>query len=87
MPALSAPTARFNHQHPLAPSHASGATQQQNPFKTAIYEYLGQVDSDRLVLPALLLVYLAGRNPGELSHQIHLPDIAYGCLAKTNITL
>jgi hypothetical protein len=65
MPTVSAPTARFNHQHPLAPSHASGATQ-QNPFKTAIYEYLSKVDSDRLVLPALLLVYLAGRNPGEL---------------------
>lgn len=65
IPTLNAPTARFNNQHPLATSHASGAMQQQNPFKTTIYEYLSQVDSDRLVLPALLLVYLTGRNPGE----------------------
>ncbi|KAF9139728.1 Protein CL16A, partial [Linnemannia schmuckeri] len=48
MPALSAPTTRFNHQHPLAPSYATGATQQQNPFKTAIYEYL-RVMSDVLL--------------------------------------
>ena len=87
MPALSVPTARLNHQHPLAPSHALGATQQQNPFKTAIYGYLSQVDSDRLVLPALLLVYLAGRNPGELSHRAQLTGVAYGCFIKTNITL
>ncbi|KAG9070509.1 Protein CL16A [Linnemannia hyalina] len=72
MPSLSAPTARFNHQHSLAPSHASGATQQQNPFKAAIYGYLSQVDSDRLVLPALLLVYLTGRNPGVM------PDVLLG---------
>ncbi|KAF9542335.1 Protein CL16A [Mortierella hygrophila] len=72
MPSLSAPTARLNHQHSLAPSHASGATQQQNPFKAAIYGYLSQVDSDRLVLPALLLVYLTGRNPGVM------PDVLLG---------
>jgi hypothetical protein len=66
MPVLSVPIARFNTHHPFAAAHSSGTPQQQNPFKTAIYEYLSQVDSDRLVLPALLLVYLAGRNPGKL---------------------
>ncbi|KAK3809894.1 MAG: hypothetical protein JOS17DRAFT_764524 [Linnemannia elongata] len=87
MPALSAPTARFNHQHPLAPSHASGPAQQQNPFKTAIYEYLGQVDSDRLVLPALLLVYLAGRNPGVMSDVLLGTDIYPQRLLKSKMLM
>lgn len=87
MPATSAPTARFNHQHPLAPSHASGATQQHNPFKTAIYEYLSQVDSDRLVLPALLLVYLAGRNPGVMSDVLLGTDIYPQRLLKSKMLM
>ncbi|KAF8945047.1 Protein CL16A [Haplosporangium gracile] len=87
MPTLSAPTTRFNHQHPLVPSHASGATQQQNPFKTAIYEYLSQVDSDRLVLPALLLVYLAGRNPGVMSDVLLGTDIYPQRLLKSKMLM
>ncbi|OAQ22695.1 hypothetical protein K457DRAFT_25847 [Linnemannia elongata AG-77] len=87
MPATSAPTARFNHQHPLAPSHASGATQQHNPFKTAIYEYLSQVDSDHLVLPALLLVYLAGRNPGVMSDVLLGTDIYPQRLLKSKMLM
>ncbi|KAF9092438.1 Protein CL16A [Mortierella sp. AD031] len=67
MPVLSAPAARSNHQHPFVSLQAPGGSQQQNPFKTTIYEYLCHIDSDRLVLPALLLIYLAGRNPGVMS--------------------
>ncbi|KAG0295420.1 Protein CL16A [Linnemannia gamsii] len=87
MPTLTAPTARFNHQHPLATSHTSGAIQQQNPFKTAIYEYLSQVDSDRLVLPALLLVYLTGRNPGVMSDVLLGTDIYPQRLLKSKMLM
>lgn len=44
----------------LSPSHSS-----QNPYRLAIYEYLCHVHSDRLVLPVLMLIYLAGRNSGS----------------------
>ncbi|KAF9135422.1 Protein CL16A [Mortierella sp. 14UC] len=87
MPVLSAPTARFSAQHPLAPAHSSGTSQQQNPFKTAIYDYLSQVDSDRLVLPALLLVYLAGRNPGVMSDVLLGTDIYPQRLLKSKMLM
>ncbi|KAG0272166.1 Protein CL16A [Linnemannia exigua] len=86
MPVLSAPMARFSPQHPLA-AHLSGTSQQQNPFKTAIYEYLSQVDSDRLVLPALLLVYLAGRNPGVMSDVLLGTDIYPQRLLKSKMLM
>ncbi|KAF8932161.1 Protein CL16A [Dissophora ornata] len=82
------PQARLNPQHPFAPplSHSpsplpTGGLQQQqqqqqqhqqNPYKVSIYEYLSHVDSDRLVLPALTLIYLSGRNPGVM------PDVLLG---------
>ncbi|KAF9910246.1 Protein CL16A [Linnemannia zychae] len=86
MPVLSAPTARSN-AHPLAPAHSAGTSQQQNPFKTTIYEYLSQVDSDRLVLPALLLVYLAGHNPGVMSDVLLGTDIYPQRLLKSKMLM
>lgn len=69
------PQARVNHQHPLAPAQSihsmGGQPQQQNPYKTAIFEYLSGIDSDRLVLPALTLIYLAGRNPGNVPGRVY----------------
>ncbi|KAK3848589.1 MAG: hypothetical protein J3R72DRAFT_429323 [Linnemannia gamsii] len=87
MPVLSAPMARFNPQHPLTAAHLSGTSQQQNPFKTTIYEYLSQVDSDRLVLPALLLVYLTGRNPGVMSDVLLGTDIYPQRLLKSKMLM
>lgn len=62
------PQARVNYHHPLAPTQHlnSSESQQKNPYKTAIFEYLSRIDNDRLVLPALTLIYLTGRNPGTL---------------------
>ncbi|KAF9282745.1 Protein CL16A [Mortierella alpina] len=50
-------------------------SQQLNPYRAAIYEYLSAIDSDRLVLPALALVYLAGRNSGVMSDVLLSTDI------------
>ncbi|CAO3574877.1 unnamed protein product [Mortierella alpina] len=83
MPSLSAttPTARPSPQNltPLqtqSPNNESlTASQQLNPYRAAIYEYLSAVDTDRLVLPALALVYLAGRNSGVMSDVLLSTDI------------
>ncbi|KAF9980145.1 Protein CL16A [Mortierella antarctica] len=83
MPSLSAssPTARQSPQT-LTPLQIQSSntesltgSQQLNPYRAAIYEYLSAVDTDRLVLPALALVYLAGRNSGVMSDVLLSTDI------------
>ncbi|KAG0343158.1 Protein CL16A, partial [Podila minutissima] len=43
-----------------------------NPYKISIFEFLAHTDNDRLVLPAMALIYLTGRNPGVM------PDVLLG---------
>ncbi|KAF9350700.1 Protein CL16A, partial [Mortierella sp. NVP85] len=83
----STPSARFNLQRSATPPTLSSPSfspslspciphqQSQNPYKASIYEYLGHVHSDRLVLPALMLIYLAGRNSGVMSDVLLGTDI------------
>lgn len=64
------------HSNTLLTNHLQQQQQQQqqqehhpgpsgsNPYKTSIFEYLAHTDNDRLVLPAMALIYLTGRNPG-----------------------
>ncbi|KAF9932024.1 Protein CL16A [Linnemannia zychae] len=92
IPLMGATTSRIHPQYPLSSPHLSlphlaVAPYQQNPFKTAIYEYLSQVDSDRLVLPALLLIYLAGRNPGVMSDVLLGTDIYPQRLLKSKMLM
>ncbi|KAF9111630.1 Protein CL16A [Mortierella sp. AM989] len=61
--------------------------QQQNPFKVAIYEYLSQIDNDRMVLPALTLIYLTGRNPGVMSDVLLGTDIYPQRLLKSRLLM
>ncbi|GJJ69404.1 protein CLEC16A [Entomortierella parvispora] len=84
------PQARINHHHhPLAPAQNlnSSDNQQQNPYKTAIFEYLSMIDSDRLVLPALTLIYLTGRNPGVMQDVLLGTDIYPQRLLKTRLLM
>ncbi|KAF9580621.1 hypothetical protein BGW38_002656, partial [Lunasporangiospora selenospora] len=48
---------------------------QSNPFKATVFEYLSQTDNDRLVAPALMLIYLVGRNQGVMSDVLLATDI------------
>ncbi|KAG0054192.1 Protein CL16A [Gryganskiella cystojenkinii] len=87
------PQARAIHQnHPLTPvqppSPGGGQLQQQhNPYKTSIFEYLSRIDNDRLVLPALTLIYLAGRNPGVMQDVLLGTDIYPQRLLKTRLLM
>ncbi|KAG0203154.1 Protein CL16A [Mortierella sp. GBA30] len=92
----SAPFAHQSPQQSLVPPrthspHLGQSTvqqqQQQNPYKTSIYEYLGHVDNDRLVLPVLALIYLAGRNPGIMSDVLLGTDIYPHRLLKSRLLM
>jgi len=92
----STPSARFNLQRSATPPTLQSPSfspslspcipyqQNQNPYKASIYEYLGHVHSDRLVLPALMLIYLAGRNSGEYSLSVS-PCMWRECNYYTNV--
>ncbi|KAG0313452.1 hypothetical protein BGZ99_008858, partial [Dissophora globulifera] len=99
-PALIAPVpqARFNSLHSVAhpqspllsPSSSvllPPALPQQNPYKVAIYDFLSHVDCDRLVLPALTLIYLAGRNTGVMSDVLLDTDIYPQRLRKSRLLM
>ncbi|KAG0253725.1 Protein CL16A [Mortierella polycephala] len=75
---------------PHTPTQSSNGTQQQqqqNPYKTSIYEYLSHVDNDRLVLPVLILIYLAGHNPGVMSDVLLGTDIYPQRLLKSRLLM
>ncbi|KAF9180997.1 Protein CL16A [Haplosporangium sp. Z 767] len=73
---------------PHTPTQSSNGTQQQqNPYKTSIYEYLSHIDNDRLVLPVLILIYLAGRNPGVMSDVLLGTDIYPQRLLKSRLLM
>ncbi|KAI1302424.1 hypothetical protein EDD11_005615 [Mortierella claussenii] len=59
----------------------------QNPYKTVIYEYMNHVEDDQLVLPALTLIYLAGRNPGIMSDVLLGTDIYPQRLLKSRLLM
>ncbi|KAG0353163.1 Protein CL16A, partial [Gamsiella multidivaricata] len=92
---IVAPQAHVNIQHSLSPHSqpsprsfpSSALQQQQNPYKALIYEYLSRVDSDRLVLPALTLVYLTGHNPGVMSDVLLGTDIYPQRLLKSKMLM
>ncbi|KAF9957084.1 Protein CL16A [Mortierella alpina] len=62
-------------------------SQQLNPYRAAIYSYLSAVDTDHLVLPALALVYLAGRNSGVMSDVLLSTDIYPQRLLKSRLLM
>ncbi|KAG0236809.1 Protein CL16A [Actinomortierella wolfii] len=58
-----------------------------NPYKSVIFGYLSQTENDRLVLPTLLLIYLACRNTGAMADVLMGTDIYPQRLLKSRVLM
>lgn len=78
LPGMNTPTSHVKaipQRSATPPTVNPPSSSPTNPYKSIIYEYLGHVHNDRLVLPSLMLIYLAGRNTGIMSDVLLGTDI------------